>query len=170
MKNIFNFTDKTFDTLKWIAMVFLPAVAVAYLGMSDIWNLPYPSQIVGTISAIDTFIGVLLGIASQQYDNSKTFPLVTKNTSDPTLFFGIPLPTDGQVYDLLKWIAQIALPAFATFYFTLATVWNLGSPDKVVATIMTIDTFLGFLLDFSTTQFNRLAVAKLIENNKELSI
>lgn len=60
-------SNRTYDILKWIALVFLPAVATLYLGLAKIWNLPYPEAISGTIMLIDTFLGTLLGISSIKY-------------------------------------------------------------------------------------------------------
>lgn len=60
-------SNKTYDILKWIALVVLPALATLYLALSGIWGLPYGDQIVGTITAIDTFLGALLGISSINY-------------------------------------------------------------------------------------------------------
>ena len=65
------FDDKTYDTLKWIAMIVLPAVGSLYFGLASIWGLPYGEQIVGTITVIDTFIGALLKISSDQYNKEK---------------------------------------------------------------------------------------------------
>ena len=59
--------NKVYDTLKWIAQYFLPAIGTLYFGLAGIWNLPYGEEIVGTITAIDTFLGVMLGIASNTY-------------------------------------------------------------------------------------------------------
>lgn len=59
--------DKTYDVLKWIAMIVLPAVATLYFTLASIWGLPYGEQIVGTITAVDTFLGVLLGISNAKY-------------------------------------------------------------------------------------------------------
>ena len=59
--------NKTYDILKWIALVVLPAIATLYLALSGIWGFPYGEQIVGTITAIDTFLGALLGISSVSY-------------------------------------------------------------------------------------------------------
>ena len=59
--------DKVYDILKWIAMYFLPAIGTLYFALAGIWGLPYGEEIVGTITAIDTFLGVLLGIASSTY-------------------------------------------------------------------------------------------------------
>lgn len=59
--------NKTYDILKWIAMIFLPALGALYFGLASIWGLPYGEQIVGTITVIDTFLGALLGISSSNY-------------------------------------------------------------------------------------------------------
>ena len=58
-------------------------------------------------------------------------------------------------YDILKWIALIALPAIGTLYFTLATIWGLPNGDQVVGTITAVDTFLGALHGISTSQHNK---------------
>ena len=64
-------SNKTYDVLKWIAMVCLPAVATLYFALAGIWGFPYGEEIVGTITAVDTFLGVLLGISSAQYNKNK---------------------------------------------------------------------------------------------------
>ena len=61
-------SNKLYDALKWTAMVLLPALATLYFALAGIWGFPYGEQIVGTITALDTFIGVLLGISSAQYN------------------------------------------------------------------------------------------------------
>lgn len=61
-------SNKTYDVLKWIATYLLPAVGTLYFALADIWNLPYGEQIVGTITAVDAFLGVILGISSAQYN------------------------------------------------------------------------------------------------------
>ena len=60
-------SNKAYDALKWIAQILLPAIGTLYFALSGIWGFPYAEAIVGTITAIDTFIGVLLGISSSQY-------------------------------------------------------------------------------------------------------
>jgi len=64
-------TDKTYNTLKYIAQIVLPALGTLYFALSSIWGLPYGEQIVGTITAIDTFLGALLGISSANYNKKK---------------------------------------------------------------------------------------------------
>ena len=65
-------SDKTYDRIKWAAQYFLPALGTLYFTISEIWGLPYGEQVVGTITAIDTFLGVLLGISSASYREQKT--------------------------------------------------------------------------------------------------
>lgn len=64
-------SNRMYDILKWVAMVCLPAIATLYLTLAGIWGLPYGEEVVGTITAIDTFLGVLLGISSVQYNKKK---------------------------------------------------------------------------------------------------
>lgn len=63
-------TNKQYDVLKWIALIVLPAVATLYFTLASIWGLPYGEQIVGTITAIDTFLGALLGISTNQHNKT----------------------------------------------------------------------------------------------------
>lgn len=53
--------------MKWIALIALPAIATLYFAIAQIWGLPYGEQVVGTITAIDTFLGALLGISNYNY-------------------------------------------------------------------------------------------------------
>lgn len=68
-----SMSNKTYDVLKWIAQFLLPAAGTLYFALAGIWGLPYGEQVVGTITAIDTFLGVLLGISTASYnkDNGK---------------------------------------------------------------------------------------------------
>ena len=49
-------------------MILLPAIATLYFALSGIWGFPYAEQIVGTIAAIETFLGALLGISTLTYN------------------------------------------------------------------------------------------------------
>lgn len=62
-------SNKTYDVLKAIAQVVLPAVASLYAALAKIWNFPLGTEIVGTITAIDTFLGALLIRAKKKYDS-----------------------------------------------------------------------------------------------------
>jgi hypothetical protein len=61
-------SNKTYDILKWIAQIVLPALGTLYFAIASIWGLPFAEQVVGTITAIDTFLCALLGFSSMQYN------------------------------------------------------------------------------------------------------
>lgn len=63
--------DKTYDILCWVGKIVLPALAVLYATLGDIWALPYTSEIPATIMGIDVFLNALLGIASNNYYKEK---------------------------------------------------------------------------------------------------
>lgn len=60
-------SNSTYDTLKKIALLWLPALATLWITLSKIWGFPYGAEIGATITAIDTFLGACLGISSAQY-------------------------------------------------------------------------------------------------------
>ena len=60
-------TNKTYDILKWIALILLPALATFYAAIAAVWGLPYTEQGVGTITAVDTLLGTLLKISADKY-------------------------------------------------------------------------------------------------------
>lgn len=60
-------SNKVYDVLKYVAQIVLPAAATLYFALAGIWGFPYGEEIVGTIAAIDTFLGVLLGISNTVY-------------------------------------------------------------------------------------------------------
>lgn len=62
--------NRLYDVIKYIAQIVLPALATLYFALSKIWGLPYGEEIVGTISAIDVFLGALLGLSSMNYNKS----------------------------------------------------------------------------------------------------
>ena len=62
-----NMSDKLYNILKAIAQYVLPALATLYFAVASIWSLPYATEVVGTITAIDAFIGALIGVSSAQY-------------------------------------------------------------------------------------------------------
>ena len=62
---------------------------------------------------------------------------------------------NNKVYDVLKFIAQIVLPAVATFYVTIANIWNLPLGDEISRTVMAVDTLLGAILMISSAQYHK---------------
>lgn len=68
-----KFSNKTYDILKYIAMYVIPALGTLYFTLSKLWGFPYGEEIVGTLSAVDMFLGSLLGISTAQYNKENEF-------------------------------------------------------------------------------------------------
>lgn len=60
-------SNQAYDILKFIAQILLPAAGTLYFALASIWGFPYGEQIVGTITAIDAFLGTCLGISTKNY-------------------------------------------------------------------------------------------------------
>ena len=65
-------SDKTYQILKWVAIIVMPALATFCVAMGEIWGIPYTTQIASTLTALATFLGALLGIASAQYNSDNS--------------------------------------------------------------------------------------------------
>lgn len=63
----FTISPKLYDFLKWMALVLLPGLAALYAGLGSLWNFPAITEVVGSVTAVDTFLGVLLGRSSSNY-------------------------------------------------------------------------------------------------------
>ena len=72
-------SDKLYNILKWITMLVLPGIGTLYFTLASIWGFPFGEQVTGTITAIVTFLGTILGISSTKY-KKKT----EENTSEST--------------------------------------------------------------------------------------
>lgn len=64
-------SNKAYDVLKWVAQIALPALGTLYASLAVIWGFPYGEEIVGTIVAVDTFLGALLSISSAKYNKEQ---------------------------------------------------------------------------------------------------
>ena len=64
-------SNNVYDILKWFALILLPALATFYAAIAAVWGLPYTEQVVGTITAVDTLLGTLLKISSDNYKNQE---------------------------------------------------------------------------------------------------
>lgn len=60
--------DKVYDVLKWVCLIALPALGVLYAALAGLWGWPYTKEVVGTIAAVETFLGALLGVSTAQYN------------------------------------------------------------------------------------------------------
>lgn len=74
--------NATYNALKFVALVFLPALATAYFAIANTWHLPRADDVVGTITIIDTFLGALLHLSSKSYSPETNGNFVV-NLSDP---------------------------------------------------------------------------------------
>ena len=61
-------SNKTYDVLKYIAQIILPALGTLYFALGSIWGFPYCEQIVGTVTAVDAFLGAILKISTNAYN------------------------------------------------------------------------------------------------------
>lgn len=64
-------SDRSYDALKWFTQIFLPAAGALYFGLAQLWVLPKATEVVGTITVVDLFLGVLLGLSARQYAKSE---------------------------------------------------------------------------------------------------
>lgn len=64
-------TNKWYDILKFVTTIVLPGIGTLYFALAQIWGFPYAEQIVGTITAIVTFLGAVLGISNAKYKKSE---------------------------------------------------------------------------------------------------
>lgn len=64
-------SNTTYDILKWVTTIVLPAIGTLYFALAQIWGFPYGEEIVGTITAFVTFFGVILRISTKGYDQDK---------------------------------------------------------------------------------------------------
>ena len=59
--------NKVYDLLKWVCLIVLHAAGVLYAALAGLWHWLYTTEVVGTIAAVETFLGALLGVSSAQY-------------------------------------------------------------------------------------------------------
>ena len=64
---MFKLKDSVYDGLKWIALICLPALGVAYSALAGVWGWPYADEIARTVNAICVLLGALLGISTAEY-------------------------------------------------------------------------------------------------------
>lgn len=78
-------SNKAYDALKFVALVFLPAAGALYFGLSQIWGFPNGEEVVGTITLLDVFLGSILKLSNRQYNNSedKFDGALVVDTTDP---------------------------------------------------------------------------------------
>lgn len=65
-----KFSDKTFDLIRFLCEVLVPAIGALYFGLSKIWGLPFGPEVTGTCACIATFLGALVGISRAEYNKN----------------------------------------------------------------------------------------------------
>ena len=88
-------SNEAYDFLKAVSLYVLPAVAALYSGLASIWGLPHVIEVVATITTVDTFIGVLLGVLKKQYlksDSAYDGKLIVDSTDVKTTY-GLEIAT-----------------------------------------------------------------------------
>lgn len=86
-------SNQVYDVLKWIAQYVLPALGTLYFALASIWGLPYGEQIVGTITAVDAFLGVLLGVSTASYERDGVLQVDTSREALDKWNLELHIPT-----------------------------------------------------------------------------
>ena len=92
-------SNKMYDFWKYVAQIFLPSMGALYFALSQIWGLPYGEEIIGTITAVDVFLGALLLLSSNTYNKvvdseSGGTLMVDRSETDPLLYLELDAPID----------------------------------------------------------------------------
>lgn len=146
-------STRTYDVMKWITLILLPAASTLYLALATTWGLPNPTVVAGVIAAFDVFLATILGINLGYFGARRQDSAFKKEAVQTIALDNGDWIFNKQTYEALTWIAQVLLPALAALYLALSASLGLPNVDQVVASIMALDTFLGILLGFSTAQY-----------------
>lgn len=94
-------SNGSYDFIKHVVQIVLPAVGTLYFTLSQLWGLPHPAEVVGTIAAINTFLGLLLGYSSKSYNNSedKYDGAIEITETKDTKTYGLVLNSDPENLD-----------------------------------------------------------------------
>lgn len=87
-------SNKVYDTLKWIAQYFMPALATLWITLAKIWGLPYGTEIGATVTGIDLFLGAVLGISSQNYKGEGTMIVDTSDDAKDIYSLDLNVPVE----------------------------------------------------------------------------
>lgn len=99
---MFILSDKLYNGAKKLVQVILPAIGALYFSLSDIWDLPYALQVVGTITCVTTFLGVCLGISSKAYNAlgaGGVGSIVVRENEDGVKTYSLELTSDPEEID-----------------------------------------------------------------------
>lgn len=153
--------DRTYDILKWLAQLVLPALATLYSVFGAVWGAQAVEEVVGTCLATSVFLGAILGLSNANYNQQKVnlgdIPL-NDRPNDSGLEFpeenSTPFNFDQKTYETLKWFTMSVFPAVGTLYLGLSTMWGFPYGQAVATTIAALTTFVSVILGISKAQFN----------------
>ena len=105
--------EKTYNRLKTLALVWIPAITTAYFTISGIWNIPHTAQVIGTLTALDTALGVILHVSTRSYRaNPPTDGALVVDTSHPEKdVYSLELTTPPEVLPSKDMITLKVTPA-----------------------------------------------------------
>lgn len=95
-------SSAVYDKLKHTAAIILPAVAALYIGLGQVWHFPNIEQVSGSIATVNTFLGVLLGLSTKQYNNSDAKYAGVIQVDDSGATKKISLVVNGDPEDVLS--------------------------------------------------------------------
>lgn len=91
-----SFTNRLYDILKYVALIVLPALGTAYFSIASIWGLPAANEVVGTITVIDTFLGILLNLSTKQYEKNPDGYVVVTEDQGGTVLQNLSFPQTAE--------------------------------------------------------------------------
>lgn len=96
-------SDRNYAILKYAATTILPAIGTLYFALGQVWHLPNPGEVVGSITALNTFFGVVLGFATKSYNNSDAKYVGAIEVSDDgnTKLYSLNLNSDPEALETM---------------------------------------------------------------------
>lgn len=92
IQTLFGMSDKTYNIIKWVTTIVLPAFGAAYFGLAQTWGLPNADAVVGTITIVVTLLGVLMGLSTRAYN---ALPNMVDDSEDGLLVVDRSNPSEG---------------------------------------------------------------------------
>lgn len=146
---MFNVSDRTYDILKWAVAVVLPAASALYGVLAKAFGWPFSEQVTSTIVAIVMFLGAFLQVNAYSWVKQTAGSFADENNDGIPDY---PFKMSGPIYDALKWVAQVALPAASVAYVGLANIWQWPFVESVPTVVSAVVLFLGTILQFSSAK------------------
>lgn len=112
-RNMLLMSDKLYNILKHAAAIGLPALSALYYTVAQIWNIPDTKEVMGTIAAVNTFIGALVGVSYVKYNNSGAKYVGALEVSDTGTkkVFSLNLNSDPQDIEQMSEATFKVMPA-----------------------------------------------------------